>query len=77
MSDLIKRLRALSAHQHDDLSIGDEAADEIETLRAALGDLTAKFEKELSISGKYIRKPIYDTFEASLRRARAALQPST
>ena len=31
--DLIARLRALSRHEHDDLSIGDEAADEIERLR--------------------------------------------
>lgn len=32
--DLIQRLRALSRHEHDDFSIGDEAADEIERLRA-------------------------------------------
>jgi hypothetical protein len=29
--DLITRLRALSRHEHDDLSIGDEAADALET----------------------------------------------
>lgn len=36
MTDLTKRLRALSRHEHDDLSIGGEAADEIERLRATL-----------------------------------------
>lgn len=36
MTDLISRLRALSRNEHDDLTIGDEAADEIEKLRAAL-----------------------------------------
>jgi hypothetical protein len=30
---LIERLRALARAEHDDLSIGDEAADEIERLR--------------------------------------------
>jgi len=29
MSDLIERLRALSRHEHSDLSIGNEAADEL------------------------------------------------
>ena len=33
-ADLIDRLRALSRYAHDDKSIGDEAADEIERLRA-------------------------------------------
>lgn len=33
-SDLIARLRALSRYAHDDKSIGDEAADEIERLRS-------------------------------------------
>ncbi len=28
ITDLISRLRALSRHEHDDLTIGDEAADE-------------------------------------------------
>jgi hypothetical protein len=32
--DLVERLRALARHQHDDLDIGFEAADEIERLRA-------------------------------------------
>lgn len=33
MGDLIWRLRALSRYKHDDISIGDEAADEIEVLQ--------------------------------------------
>lgn len=36
MSDLAGRLRALSRCEHDDLSIGDEAAAEIERLRVLL-----------------------------------------
>ena len=36
MNDLLARLRAPSRYAHDDKSIGDEAADEIERLRAAL-----------------------------------------
>jgi cell division protein FtsB len=32
--DLIRRLRDLVVAVHDDLSVGDEAADEIERLRA-------------------------------------------
>lgn len=33
MSDLVARLRALARCEHSDFSIGDEAADEIESLR--------------------------------------------
>ena len=33
MTDIVERLRALSRHEHDDLSIGEEAADVIEHLR--------------------------------------------
>ena len=44
--DTITRLRELSACKHDDLSVGDEAADLIEELtkilEATLGILTAK-----------------------------------
>ncbi|WP_142088171.1 hypothetical protein [Acidithiobacillus thiooxidans] len=32
--DLVNRLRALANYQHDDLSIAEEAAEEIERLRA-------------------------------------------
>jgi hypothetical protein len=41
MDDLVQRLRALSRYAHDDKSIGDEAADELERLRAELGVLRA------------------------------------
>ena len=34
MTDIVDRLRAMSRYEHSDLSIGDEAADEIERLRA-------------------------------------------
>lgn len=40
--DIVKRLRELAQAKHDDLSVGDEAADEITRLRAALA--TAKRE---------------------------------
>lgn len=36
MSDIVERLRSLAKYEHDDLSIGTEAADEIERLRAEL-----------------------------------------
>lgn len=36
MTDLITNLRSLSRYEHADLSLGDEAADEIERLRAVL-----------------------------------------
>jgi predicted DNA-binding protein YlxM (UPF0122 family) len=36
MTDIVERLRAMSRYEHDDLSIGDEAADEIERLRRAV-----------------------------------------
>jgi len=39
MSDLMKRLRELAQAKHDDLSIGDEAADRIAELEAALRGL--------------------------------------
>ena len=34
--DLIARLRAMSRREHDDLSIGDEAADALEAMQAEL-----------------------------------------
>jgi hypothetical protein len=40
MSDLIEQLRALSAYEHDDASIGEEAAAEIERLTAENKRLT-------------------------------------
>jgi hypothetical protein len=39
--NLIDRLRALSRHEHDDLTIGDEAADETERLLAERDGLQA------------------------------------
>lgn len=36
LSDSVTRLRALAKQQHDDLSVADEAADEIERLRATI-----------------------------------------
>lgn len=41
MSDLITRLRALSRAQHSDLSIGEEAADELEALLTKLARIEA------------------------------------
>lgn len=38
MSDLVARLRSMARHKHDDLSIGDEAADHIEMQFSALED---------------------------------------
>ena len=41
MSDnLLRRLRDLAQAKHDDLSVGDEAADRIAELEAALGHAT-------------------------------------
>jgi hypothetical protein len=49
MTDLISRLRALSRHEHDDLTIGDEAAYEIARLRvdhaAAMAAMDEKIER--------------------------------
>jgi hypothetical protein len=39
VGELVKRLRALSRHEHDDLSIGDEAASRIEQLEAKISEL--------------------------------------
>ena len=36
MSDLVERLRALSRYEHSDFSVGNEAADTIESLQAKL-----------------------------------------
>jgi len=42
MTSIIEQLRALSEYRHDDLSIGAEAADEIEQLRAERDALLAQ-----------------------------------
>lgn len=39
MTDLIYNLRSLAALEHADLSVADEAADEIERLRGAVSNL--------------------------------------
>lgn len=39
LEHLVRRLREMARYEHDDLSIGDEAADEIERLRAELAML--------------------------------------
>lgn len=39
MSDLVRRLRDLSAAKHDDLSVGDEAATRIEELEGILREV--------------------------------------
>lgn len=43
--DLVTRLRAFSRHGHDDHSVGDEAADEIELLRSHATDLNIEIER--------------------------------
>jgi len=40
--DLVRSLRAMSRYEHDDLSIGNDAADEIERLRNEVISLTAR-----------------------------------
>lgn len=47
MNDLISRLRALSRHEHDDLTIGDEAADEIERLRLIVPEVLERLNDDL------------------------------
>ena len=41
-NNLINRLEALSRAEHDDLSVAAEAAEEIKSLNAALGEMTRK-----------------------------------
>jgi hypothetical protein len=43
MNRLVQQLRGLSRWEHGDVSIGDEAADEIERLRAALRPFAGLF----------------------------------
>ena len=61
MDDLIERLRALSRHEHDDLSIGDEAAGEIERLRDVLNIITGTVGEAIERAGL---EPIDDPGEA-------------
>jgi chromosome segregation ATPase len=48
MTDIVERLRDLAACKHDDLSIGAEAADEVESLRQQL----ASMQEAMEIMGK-------------------------
>lgn len=45
MSDIVERLRALSAAKHDDVSVGEEAAAEIERLRATLSEIIERLDQ--------------------------------
>lgn len=55
MNDLVYRLRALSACEHDDHSIGDEAAHEIDTLTAEIARLNEYIGKEDSEAEELFR----------------------
>jgi hypothetical protein len=70
MTDLTKRLRALSRHEHDDLSIGDEAADEIKRLQSGLArhvdrvcTLTAERD---ALRARIEDAPILDGYQAAI-----------
>ena len=53
--DLVKRLRELAQAKHDDLSIGDEAAEEITRLRAELAAARREgLEKAAKIGDRHI-----------------------
>ena len=83
MTNLISRLRALSRHEHDDLTIGDEAADEIERLTACLkkaNDQAEHFEREWYLRGDEIVRlrqqhaQAMADMDAEIDRLRAALR---
>jgi hypothetical protein len=44
MTDLVKRLRALARAEHDDLTIGDEAADALEAAERVIRDWVPTFD---------------------------------
>lgn len=46
MADIVENLRSLSRYEHADLSVGDEAANEIEQLRAEIERLQKLVEPE-------------------------------
>ena len=58
MSDLIKNLRDLAAFAHADLSVADEAADEIERLRQK----NEKLEEQNSMLSKMVMNFIGEEF---------------
>ena len=81
MSDsLIRNLRDLASCAHADLSVADEAADEIERLRAALHECARYLEEQVSASYWHIEQPFdantqrrYDRDMARAHKAFAAL----
>ena len=52
MDDLIERLRALSRHEHSDMTIGDEAADALEAAHAEREVIVAEALKYSGKSGR-------------------------
>ena len=52
MSHLTKALRALACYEHDDMSIGDEAADEIDCQQAEIERLRAALDECLTREAK-------------------------
>ncbi len=69
MDDLVQRLHALSRYTHDDRSIGDEAADEIERLTAERDSLSLAYKTSENDVFNLTQKVI-----PNLRAERDALQ---
>ena len=82
MSDsLIRNLRDLASCAHADLSVADEAADEIERLRAELHECARNLEEQVSASYWHVEQPFdantqrrYDRDMARAHKAFAALE---
>lgn len=75
MSDIVDRLVALSRSEHDDLSVGQEAADEITKLRMLLKrscDLLGDMCDHMRVGYDAI-----DDIDKHLNQASATLPPST
>lgn len=68
--DLTIRLRALSRSQHDDLSIGDEAADEIISMRGRVKELERLYRERTELAEAQRRRA--ETAEAKLARAKVS-----
>lgn len=71
MTDLVTRLRALSRAEHDDLSVGAEAADEIERLRAALARIGLEAIALDAPAGKILLELMVDIARNALTRGLA------
>lgn len=73
--DLVQRLRALSRHEHSDLSIGDEAADAIERKGAEIAELRkvndslARWKGEIDQRRILLNLPFPDDYDNSPRYA--------